>query len=205
MNIKTKNKKFNRSERGATVSEFDQRVLDLARVARMAAGGRRFNFRATVIVGDRKGRVGIGVAKGRDVSMAISKAARQAQKNIIHVSITSSGTIPHETVGKQTGSIVFLKPARSGRGIIAGGATRIVCDLAGYKDITAKTLSRSTNKLNNALATINAFKKIKPIVLEKKKKVAKEAKLVVEKDKSRNLLIKAKSKARKLKAIDRTE
>ncbi|MDX1535214.1 MAG: 30S ribosomal protein S5 [Candidatus Spechtbacterales bacterium] len=149
-----------RGNRNKTVSEYDQKVLDIARVARMVAGGRRFNFRATVVVGNRKGKVGIGVGKGRDVALAINKAVSAAEKNVIKVPMTPEGTIPYEIKGKQTGSVVYLKPARQGRGIIAGGAVRVICDLAGYSDITAKLLSRSTNKLNNALATVNALEKV---------------------------------------------
>jgi small subunit ribosomal protein S5 len=140
--------------------EFDQKVLDIARVARVVAGGRRFSFRSTVVLGDKKGRVGVGVGKGADVSISINKAVKNAQKNIITVPMTPEGTLPHDIKGKQSATIVYLKPTTQGRGIIAGGAVRTVCDLAGYKDIAAKVLSRSTNKLNMALATINALEKI---------------------------------------------
>lgn len=140
--------------------EFDQKVLDIARVARVVAGGRRFNFRATVVVGDHKGRVGLGIGKGRDVSIAINKAMHKAKKNVIKVPMTKKGTIPYEVIGKQTSSKVLLLPGKAGRGIVAGGAVRAVCELAGYKDITAKIMSRSTNKLNNATATIKALQSI---------------------------------------------
>lgn len=143
--------------------EYDQKVLDIARVARVVAGGRRFSFRAVVVVGNKKGKVGVGVAKGADVSMAINKATTQAKKKLLEVPMTKSGTLPYEVQGKQTSSVVLLMPGVKGRGIVAGGAVRTICDLAGYKDISAKILSRSTNKLNNALATINAIKKIKYI------------------------------------------
>ncbi|MEX0877330.1 MAG: hypothetical protein WDZ40_00510 [Candidatus Spechtbacterales bacterium] len=140
--------------------EFDQKVLDIARVARVVAGGRRFSFRATVVIGDKKGRVGVGVGKGSDVTIAIGKAAKNAKKNVMTVPMTPEGTLPYDITGKQSSSVVFLKPAKEGRGVIAGGAVRTVCDLAGYKDIAAKVLSRSTNKLNMALATVNALEKI---------------------------------------------
>jgi small subunit ribosomal protein S5 len=141
--------------------EFDQKVLDIARVARVVAGGRRFNFRAAVVIGDRKGRVGLGIGKGRDVSIAVNKAVSQAKKNVIRAPITKYGTIPYEAAGKQTSSRVLLFPGKTGRGIVAGGAVRAVCELAGYKDITAKIMSRSTNRLNNATAAIKALQSIK--------------------------------------------
>lgn len=150
--------------------EYDQKVLDIARVARVVAGGRRFSFRAVVVIGDRKGKVGVGVGKGSDVSIAINKATRFAKKNVIRVPMTDAGTIPYEMKGKQTGSVVLLKPGLISRGIIAGGAVRVICDLAGYKDLTAKILSRSTNKLNIALATINALRQIQPLAELKIKK-----------------------------------
>lgn len=150
-----------RSEYKKEPQEYDQKVLDIARVARVVAGGRRFSFRAVVVVGNRKGKVGVGVAKGGDVSVAINKATTQANKKVLEVPMTKSGTLPYEVQGKQTSSVVLLKPGVKGRGIVAGGAVRTICDLAGYKDISAKILSRSTNKLNNAIATINALKKIK--------------------------------------------
>ncbi len=152
--------------------EFDQKVLDIARVARVTAGGRRFSFRVTVVLGDHKGRVGVGVDKGKDVSLAIEKAGRAAKRNMITVPLTKEGTIPYEITGKQTSAVVFLRPARAGRGIIAGGAVRVVCSLVGLTDISAKMLGRSNNKLNNALATIEAFKSItnKPVIVAKPKK-----------------------------------
>ena len=151
--------------------EFDNKVLDIARVARVVAGGRRFSFRSVVVVGDRKGRVGVGIGKGSDVSISIGKATRNAQKNVIRVPMTPEGTIPYDIKGKQSSTVVFLKPAKEGRGIIAGGPVRAVCDLAGFSDITAKILSRSTNKLNIALATIQALENIDytPPKIEKKK------------------------------------
>ncbi|TSC53042.1 MAG: small subunit ribosomal protein S5 [Parcubacteria group bacterium LiPW_39] len=141
-------------------SEFDQKVLDVARVTRVVAGGRRFSFRVTVAVGNRKGKIGVGIAKGIDVSQAVEKAAADAQKNKIIVPL-KEGTIPHEVTAKYAAAKVFLKPARQGRGLVAGGALRAICELAGIANISAKILSRSTNKLNNARATIEALKKLK--------------------------------------------
>lgn len=150
-----------RREEKREKAEFDQKMIDLRRVARVMAGGRRFSFRASLVIGDRNGRVGIGTAKGADTSLSIDKAYRAAKKNIIKVSITKNGTIPHGARAKFGPSEVILKPAAPGRGIIAGGAVRAVCELAGIKDITTKIVSRSPNKLNNGKATIEALKKLK--------------------------------------------
>lgn len=140
-------------------SEFEEKLLDLARVTRVVAGGKRFRFRALVVVGDRKGRVGVGLAKGADVSQAISKGAYQAKRNIITVPMVK-GTIPREIKMKYKSALVYLKPAPRGRGINAGGAVRVVSDLAGLKDIIGKIISRSNSKISTARATIQAFKKL---------------------------------------------
>lgn len=142
-------------------SEFEQGVLDIRRTARVVAGGRRFSFRATVVVGNRKGKVGLGVGKGADVSSAIEKGVYQAKKNIIMVPLTDKYSIPHEVKSKVSASRILLKPAREGRGLVAGGPVRLIADLAGIKNLTAKILGRTTNKLNNARATMEALKKLK--------------------------------------------
>ena len=140
--------------------EFDSKLLDLARVTRVAAGGRRFRFRAVVVVGNRMGKVGVGVAKGIDVAQGIEKATRMAKKNLIEVPIIED-TIPHEVFAKFGPARVLLKPKRRGKGMVAGGTVRILCALAGIKNISSKILGRTGNKLNNAMATIEAFKKLK--------------------------------------------
>lgn len=142
-------------------SEFDQTLLDLARVTRVVKGGRRFRFRATVVIGNRKGRVGVGVAKGADVSGAMQKAFNDAKKNMINVTI-QKGTIPHDVFVKLGSAKIIMKPAKVGRGIIAGGAVRAVVELAGIKDIVSKSLG-TANKLNVARATIEGLKSIKNI------------------------------------------
>lgn len=142
-------------------SEYDQVVIDMRRVARVVAGGRRFSFRATVVLGNRKGRVGIGVAKGADVKRAVEKAAHHAKKNFIEVRITNNGTIPHAAIAKYSSAKVLLKPAPPGSGIVAGGPVRTVCALAGIENISAKILGRTVNKLNNARATAEALKHLK--------------------------------------------
>src|SRR3990167_3697384 len=120
-------------------SEFDQKTLNIRMVTRVVAGGKRFRFRATVVLGDHKGRVGVGVDKGADTSESIEKAARSAKKNLITVSI-KNGTISHETIGRFSSAIVLLKPAKAGRGIIAGGPVRIIANLSGIGNISSKIL-----------------------------------------------------------------
>jgi len=140
--------------------EFDSKLLDLARVTRVASGGRRFRFRAVIVIGNKMGKVGIGIAKGADVAQAVEKATRVARKNLVQVPIVND-TIPYEVYAKYGAAKVLLKPQRKGRGLISGGTVRIVCSLAGIKSISSKTLGRTTNKLNNAMATIKALESIK--------------------------------------------
>ncbi|MEK7542441.1 MAG: 30S ribosomal protein S5 [Patescibacteria group bacterium] len=145
--------------------EADARLLDLARVTRVAAGGRRFRFRAVVISGDKQGKLGVGLANGLDVAQAIEKATLKAKKQAILVPM-QKGTIPHEVQAKFGASKVLLRPQRGGRGLVAGGPIRIICEFAGIQNISGKFTSRTHNKLNNALATIKALQKLK---VEKKK------------------------------------
>ncbi len=135
--------------------EYDQKLLDLARVTRVVKGGRRFRFRATLVIGNRKGKVGVGVGKGADVSEAIRKAFDDAKKNLIVVK-TAKNTILHNVEHKLGSARIILKPAPEGRGIVAGGAIRSVVDLAGIKDIVSKSLG-TANKLNVARATVAAL------------------------------------------------
>lgn len=145
----------------AQKSEFKEKTLDLRRVTRVVAGGKRFRFRATVVLGDEKGRVGIGVGKGLDVQSSVGKARLKAKKNMINVSLKDGRTILHEVSAKYSAAKVVLKPASSGHGLKAGGAVRFVLNLAGVKDATAKILGRTPNKLTNAMATLEALKKLK--------------------------------------------
>jgi small subunit ribosomal protein S5 len=140
--------------------EFSENVLDIRRVTRVTAGGKRFRFRATVIIGDEKGRVGVGISKGLDVQQAVQKARSQAKRNVISVPLHGR-TIVHETEAKFSAAHIRLKPARPGHGLIAGGGARAVLALAGVKDVTAKALGRTPNKLTNALATVEALKKLR--------------------------------------------
>lgn len=140
--------------------QFDERTLDIDRVARVVKGGRRFRFRALVVVGDRKQRVGIGTAKGADVTAAVAKATEIAKKHFINVSLYK-GTLPHETEAKVSGANILLKPASPGTGLIAGGVVRTILDVAGVKNALSKSLG-STNKTNTAYATIAALESLVP-------------------------------------------
>lgn len=141
-------------------SEYDSKVLDIARVTRVTKGGKRFSFRATVAIGDGKGKVGVGTAQGRDVAQAMAKATHQAKKNLIIVSLVK-GTIPHEITEKYSSAVVLLKPAPPGSGVKAGGPVRVVAKLAGIENIIAKLIERTGNKINIARATIEALRKLK--------------------------------------------
>lgn len=141
-------------------SEFKEKVLDLRRVTRVVAGGKRMRFRATMIVGNEKGSVGIGIGKGLDVAQAVAKAKTAATKNIIVIKLKNK-TIPYDVDAKFSAARVIIKPAKSGHGLKAGGAVRVVLLLTGIRDATAKCLSGTKNKLTNAMATIEALKKIK--------------------------------------------
>jgi small subunit ribosomal protein S5 len=140
--------------------EYEQKLLDIRRTARMVAGGRRFSFRALVIIGNKNGKVGVGLAKGADVTIAVEKAVNQAKKALIEVPITESKSISQMIEAKFGAAKVMLKPAPKGRGIIAGGAVRTICYLAGIENVVSKIIGRTTNKLNNAEATIKALKKL---------------------------------------------
>ena len=139
--------------------EFESKLLDLARVTRVRAGGRTFRFRATVVLGNRNGKVGVGVSKGRDVSQAIEKATSKAKKHLIDIVIKNE-TIPFDVKVKYQSARILLRPQKKGRGIIAGGVTRTICELAGIKNITAKLLSKTNNKINIAKATMKALEKL---------------------------------------------
>ncbi|MBI2055791.1 MAG: 30S ribosomal protein S5 [Candidatus Sungbacteria bacterium] len=141
--------------------EFDQKVLDVRRTTRVVAGGRRFSFRATVVIGDHKGRVGLGVGKGVDVAAAVEKAVLLGKKEIVYIPLTKTKTIPYAVEGKVSAARVLLKPVREGRGLVAGGPIRVIADLGGIKDLSAKILGRTPNKLNNAQATMTALRKLK--------------------------------------------
>ncbi|MBU1203333.1 30S ribosomal protein S5 [Patescibacteria group bacterium] len=148
--------------------DFEQKIVDLARVTRVMAGGKRMKFRATMIIGDKKGKVGVGIAKGVDVSQAISKAVSKARKNMFEVPIIE-GTIPHQVNIRQNSANIMIRPAKAGSGIKAGGVVRIVLELAGIKDVVAKILG-TNNKINNAKATIEALQSFVPKAVDASRK-----------------------------------
>lgn len=140
--------------------QFDERVVHVNRVARVVKGGRRFRFQALVVVGDRKGRVGVGVSKGADVSAAVAKATDVAKKHMLKLRLYK-GTLTHEVDAKVGGSRILIMPAAPGTGLIAGGVVRIVLEVGGVENALSKSLG-STNKLNTAYATLEALSKMKP-------------------------------------------
>jgi len=150
----------NRFRKERPKDDFKEKVLDLRRVTRVVAGGKRFRFRTTLIIGDEKGTVGVGLGKGVDVQASIEKAKIDARKNLLKINLKGR-TIAHEVAAKFSAAHVRIKPADEGHGLKAGGAVRVVLALAGVKDATAKCLGRTPNKLTNALATIEALKQLK--------------------------------------------
>lgn len=140
--------------------EFDQKMISIRRVTRVVAGGRRFSFSVVLVIGDRKGSVGVGTGKAGDTSLAIEKAFRSARKNMIKPLLTKEMSIPHDVEAKYSSAYLKLMPNKN-RGLVVGSSTRIVCELGGIKNVSAKILSGSKNQLNIAQATIKALKLLK--------------------------------------------
>jgi small subunit ribosomal protein S5 len=167
--------------------QFDERVIHIDRVARVVKGGRRFRFRALVVVGDRKGKVGIGLAKGADVTAAVAKATEVAKKHLIKI-IRYKDTIPHDVDGKVAGARILIMPAAPGTGLIAGGVVRTILEVAGIGNALSKSFG-SSNKSNIAYATLQALESIVPakdwvttkhkaaVAVAKKAETAKAAKV----------------------------
>ena len=149
--------------------EFDQQVVDLARVTRVTKGGKQMSFRACVVIGDRKGNVGYGIDKGPDVQIAVDKALHQAKKNMIKVPMVKE-TVPHGVEAKYKAASVMIKPAPKGSGIIAGSSVRTVLELAGVPNASAKVLGKTGNKITNLKATFEALQKFNLRAIEDRKK-----------------------------------
>lgn len=139
--------------------EFDQKILDVRRVTRVVAGGRRFSFSVTLIAGDKKGAIGLGLGKAGDTSLAITKALKNAKKNMVRLQLTKTMSIPHEVSAKFSSSRILIMPNK-GRGLVAGSVIRDIAKISGMKDITGKVLSGSKNKLNNAKSVMEALSQI---------------------------------------------
>lgn len=143
-----------------TRPEFEQKLISIRRVTRVVAGGRRFSFSVAMVIGDKRGKVGVGMGKAGDTQLAIEKAYRDAKKHLVTVPMNKEQRIPHDVSAKYASSQVMIQPA-PGRGLVAGSSVRTVLELAGVKDVTAKLFSRSKNKLNNARAAIQALGSLK--------------------------------------------
>lgn len=144
---------------GDRIRDVDQKILDIRRVTRVVAGGRRMSFAVSMIIGDKNGVVGVGVGKGNDTALAIAKALKDAKKNAVKIKRTDSLSIPYEVRAKYNASRVTLFPNR-GKGLVAGAAVRDILRIAGVRDVTSKVLSGSKNKLNTARATIKALRPV---------------------------------------------
>ncbi len=155
----SKRKKFTKRRREERKPEFEQKIISLRRVTRVVAGGRRFSFSVAMVIGDKKGRVGVGLGKSNDTALAIEKAIRDAKANMITVSRTEEGSIPFDVKAKFGSSEVEVRPA-PGRGLVAGASVRAILDFAGITDVTSKIWTRSKNQINIARATIEALKKL---------------------------------------------
>ncbi len=149
------------SAKGSDAPDFDHGVLEVRRTARVVAGGRRFSFRAVVVAGNRRGSVGVGMGKGADTATAVQKAVFHAKKNTISIPLTNDQSISGEVSAKFSAAEVLLRGTRQGGGLRAGGPVRMIAELAGIRNLTAKIRGRTVNKLNNARATIEALKKLK--------------------------------------------
>jgi len=139
--------------------EFEQKIVSIRRVTRVMAGGRRFSFSVSMVIGDKKGRVGVGIGKAGDTQLAIEKSIRDAKKHMITITMNKDSHIPHDVHAKYASSEVMIMPA-PGRGLVAGSSVRTVLELGGVTDVTAKIFSRSKNKLNNARAAVEALKQL---------------------------------------------
>jgi small subunit ribosomal protein S5 len=174
MDKENNNKKNNNRRPGNFANrpkpEFDQKIISIRRVTRVVAGGRRFSFSVALVAGDRKGSIGLGLGKAGDTSLAINKALRNAKKNMIKIKMNKKGSILHEVSAKFSSCSVSIQPNR-GRGLVAGSVARDILKLAGIKDVTAKILSGSKNKLNNAKVVMKAISEISTVYSKAKEEI----------------------------------
>ncbi len=186
MTEKNQKNKFDKRKkpRREAKDDFEQRILDVARVTRVMAGGKRMTFRVCVVIGDKKGSVAVGIGKGADVTIAVNKAVNKAKKNLIKVPIINE-TIPHEVRHKFGAARLLFKPASKGKGVIAGGVIRPILDLAGIKNVTSKILG-TNNKINNAQCAILALSSLKRIEKKEKQLDKNEKKLDNDNNKNKN-------------------
>jgi small subunit ribosomal protein S5 len=190
--------------------EFDQSIADLSRVTRVTSGGKQLSFRACVVIGDRKGRVGYGVEKGKDVQIAVEKAVNQAKKNLIHVPMVFD-TVPHRVLAKYKAGRVMITPAPRGSGVIAGSVIRLVLELAGVQNVSAKMLGKTNNKIINVKATFEALQSFNPAAVKKatfasnkedaNKNVKKSEKTIVEEKNDKKTIKKVEKKVAPKKTI----
>jgi len=154
-------------------TDFEDKVIFIRRTAKTYKGGRRFRFGAMVVIGDRQGRVGVGLGKAREVPVAVQKGQYVARRNLIRVPISEPGTIPHEVLGEHGTSRVMLKPAGPGTGVIAGSVPRAIVELAGYRNLLTKELG-SRNQTNVAYAVIEGLKQLRTFADAKREREAAE-------------------------------
>ena len=183
--------------------EYEERVIEIDRVSRVAKGGRRIRFRALVVIGNRKGNIAMGVAKANEVAEAVKKAVALAKKHIVSVPIIN-GTIPHEVFTKHGGAKIMLKPATSGTSIVAGGSIRSVAELAGITDLLAKSMG-SSNKINNVTATIKALSSFNEDITEKVKKFSAQKELKAKPSKEEKVVEKEKEVKPEAKTAKKAE
>ena len=160
MNPNQRNNDRRRPQEPEAEKQFDERIVHINRVARVVKGGRRFRFQALVVVGDRKHKVGVGIAKGADVTAAVTKATDVAKKHMMTVNLYK-GTVPHEVMGRTGGAKIMIKPASAGTGLIAGGVVRTILEVAGVSNVLSKSLG-STNKINTAYAVLDGLSQLEP-------------------------------------------
>ena len=201
--LKQQGPKRNKSRFKKEKPEYAQKVIDIARVTRVVKGGKRFSFRTAVVIGNKKGKVGVGVSKGPDMRVATEKAYADAKKSMIDISFKGN-TIPYSVYQKLGSAKILMKPAAKGHGIVAGGAVRIVMNLAGISDVSSKMLG-AKNKLNNARATILALEQFKIKKTREKIMEEKEAEKIKKAEEKKSMEKKEDKKVEEKKDVKEME